>query len=84
MPPLLSLLLTLALAGAAATLLHLLILWTGANDLAALLIFAAPICVYLAYCTSNSSARLWRSALRMYGSFAGVVLASAGLVWFIG
>ena len=82
--PLLSLLLTLALASVIASLLHLLILWSGASDLVALLIFAAPICAYLAYCTNESTSRLWRAALRMYASFAGVVLAAAGLVYFIG
>jgi hypothetical protein len=84
MQPLLSLFITLALAGVIGVALHLLILWLGVGDLAALLIFGAPICLYTAYCTNRSSARMWRSALASYASFSGVVLSCAGLVYFIG
>jgi hypothetical protein len=82
--PLLSLATTLALAGVVAVALHYLILWLGVGDLAALMIFAAPICIYIAYCTHRSRAGMWRAALAMYASFSGVVLSAAGLVYFIG
>jgi hypothetical protein len=82
--PLLSLAATLALAAAVAVALHLSILWLGVGDLAALLIFAAPLCAYLAYCTHRSRADRWRSALQIYASFSAVVIAAAGIVYFIG
>jgi hypothetical protein len=84
MLPLLSLFTTLAIAGVVGVALHFLILWLGVGDLVALLIFGAPICAYIAYCTHRSRARIWRAALMNYASFSGVVLACAGLVYFIG
>ena len=84
MLPLLSLFTTLAIAGVVGVALHFLILWLGVGDLVALLIFGAPICAYIAYCTHRSRARIWRAALMSYASFSGVVLACAGLVYFIG
>ena len=84
MQPIRSLFTTLALAGVVAVALHFLILWLGVGDLTALLIFGAPICLYTAYCTHRSRARMWRAALMSYASFSGVVLACAGLVYFIG
>lgn len=64
--------------------LHLALVWLGVSDLVALLVFAAPISVYVSYCTQASSARIINSALRIYGSFVSVVLAAAALVYLIG
>jgi hypothetical protein len=72
------------LAAVVALALHLLILWLGVSDLVALLLFAAPISAYLAYCTHRSRASLWRSALSIYLTFSSVVIAAAGLVYLIG
>ena len=84
MQPLLSLAITLGLAGVIAITLHFFIVWLGVGDLTALIIYAAPISAYIAYCTHRSRARQWRAALQIYGSFLGVVLSCAGLVFFIG
>jgi hypothetical protein len=82
--PILSLAITLGLTGVIAVLLHLLIVWLGVGDLVALMIFAAPISAYLAYCTHHSNARRWRAAGQIYASFCSVVLASAAIVYYIG
>lgn len=66
------------------SLLHGLILWLGLPDLAGLMVLAIPVIVYIAYCTVDSKAAMLRAAIRMYLAFAGVVLASAGLVLWIG
>jgi len=71
------------LLAVAFTLLHLIIVWLGLHDLAALLLFALPVCFYLAYCTQESRALVLRHGLRIYLGFAGVVLASAGIVYLI-
>lgn len=84
MQPILSLAITLGLTGVIAVLLHLLIVWLGIGDLGALMIFAAPISAYLAYCTHRSNAHRWRAAAQIYASFCSVVLASAALVYYIG
>jgi hypothetical protein len=67
--------------GVVALSLHLAIVWLG---LAALLVYAAPIVVYISYCTHQTSAEIFASAIRIYGSFAAVTIASAGLVFLIG
>jgi len=81
---LLSLVTTLALMGVVAAFLHLVIIWLELPDLAALLLYAAPIVVYISYCTHQTSAEIFASAIRIYGSFAAVTIASAGLVFLIG
>lgn len=63
--------------------LHWLILWLGLPDLAALMLFALPVIVYIAWCTADSKTPILRTVARMYLSFAGVVLAAAGLVLWI-
>ena len=70
--------------GVAFSFLHSLILWLNLPDLVALLMFAIPLVAYTAYCTQNSRRQALRSAIRIYASFAAVVLASAGLVYLIG
>ena len=75
---------TLAFFGVAFSLLHAAILWLQLPDLAALLLFAIPVIAYLAYCTQDSRAAMLRSALRIYASFAVVVLSAGGLVYLIG
>ena len=70
--------------GVAFSLLHGLIIWLNLPDLAALLMFALPLVAYIAYCTQNSRRQALLSAIRIYTSFAGVVLASTGLVYLIG
>jgi len=82
--PLLAYVAILISMGVAFTLLHGLISWLNLSDLIALLIFAIPIAAYTAYCTHNSPRRALHSAIWIYGSFAGVVLASASLVYLIG
>lgn len=84
MQPIFSFIATLAVLGVAFLLLHLLILALGLPDLAALLLFAIPIAAYIAYCTQESRATMWRSAWQMYLVFAAVTLSAAGLVMFIG
>lgn len=84
MKPVLSFCATLILMGVAAILLHQLILWLGVGDLVALLLFAAPVSAYLAYCTHNSAAARWRATVQIYASFSLVLIASAGLVYLIG
>jgi hypothetical protein len=75
---------TLILMGAVFILLHLVIVWAGVSDLVALLVFALPIVVYISYCTHEARKKVIASALRIYLSFAFVVVASAGLVYLIG
>ncbi len=70
--------------GVAFSFLHALILWLNLPDLAALLMFALPIVAYIAYCTQNSRRQALHSAIRIYATFAAVVLASTGLVYLIG
>ncbi len=84
MPPALSFIATVALLGVALTLIHWISLWLALPDLAALLLFALPLSFFFAYCTEPTRARMLRVGLRHYLVFAGVVLASAGLVLFIG
>ncbi len=84
MPPALSFVATLALLGAALTLLHWISLWLELPDIVALLLFALPLSFYFAYCTESTRARVLRIGLRYFLVFASVVLASAGLVLFIG
>ncbi|MBT8436792.1 MAG: hypothetical protein KJP11_05430 [Gammaproteobacteria bacterium] len=75
---------TLVLMGVVMLLLHLVILWLGFSDLAALLVFALPIVAYISYCTEDSRKQVILSTLRIYGAFSSVLVASAGLVYFIG
>jgi hypothetical protein len=82
--PVLSFGITLILMGVAAISLHQLILWLGVGDLVALLLFAAPVSAYLAYCTHHSAAAQWRATVQIYASFSLVLIASAGLVYLIG
>ncbi len=84
MKSLLSYIATLGFFGVAFTLLHLAILWLGLPDLAALLLFAAPVIAYLAYCTQDTRAAMLKSAVRIYASFAAVVLSAGALVYLIG
>jgi len=82
--PALALLTTLICMGVVFSLLHLAILWLGLSDLLALLAYAAPITLYIAYCTHRTRAAIWRSALQIYTAFSSVVLAASGLVYLIG
>ena len=84
MKPVLSFGVTLILMGVAAMLLHQLMLWLGADDLVALLLFAAPLSAYLAYCTHHSVTAQRRATVQIYASFCLVSIASAGLVYVIG
>ncbi len=83
MRPLLSLIAALVLLGAAFSLIHLLSLWLRLPDLVALLLFAIPVVAYIAYTLFDSRAEMLRAAMTYYVSFAGVVLAAAGLVFLI-
>ena len=82
--PLSAFIATLISMGLAFSFLHGLILWLNLPDLAALLMFALPVVAYIAYCTQNSRRQALLSAIRIYTSFAAVVLACAGLVYLIG
>ena len=84
MRPVLSFIAALASLGAAFSSIHLLSLWLNLPDLLALLLFAIPMVCYLAYTLFESRADMLHAAAVYYLSFAGVVLASAGLVYFIG
>ena len=84
MNPVVSFVATLASFGVAFSLLHAVILWLDLPDLAALLLFAIPVVVYIAYCTEPSRAAVGRAALRIYLSFALVTLAAGGLVLLLG
>ena len=84
MKSLLSFAATLIFFGVAFSLLHAVSLWLQLPDLAALLLFALPVVAYIAYCTQHSRAAMLRSALRIYASFAAVVLCAGGLVYVIG
>ena len=64
--------------------LHWLILALGLPDLVALLLFAIPVAAYIAYCSYESRAEIIAFALRIYASFAGVVVVSAAIVYYIG
>ena len=75
---------TLVCLGVAFSLLHVVILWLQLPDVMALLLFAIPIVLYIAYCTGTTRAQTLRSALTIYLGFSGVVLAAAGLVYLIG
>ena len=75
---------TLILLGAVFILLHLVLVWLGVSDLVALLVFALPIAGYISYCTNESRNKVIASVLRIYLSFASVVVASAALVYLIG
>ena len=70
--------------GVVFSILHLIIVWSGVADIVALLLFAAPVVVYISYCTQPSPAAIVGSAVRIYCGFAAVVLASVGLVYVIG
>ena len=83
MQPLVSFIATLAILGVAFVLLHWLILTLGLPDIVALLLFAIPIVGYIAYCTQETSAEIWRSATKIYLVFATVTLSAAGLVLLI-
>ena len=84
MNPVLSFVATLAFFGVAFSLLHMAIVWLGLPDLAALLVLAIPVIVYIAYCTQPTRAATIRSAVRIYLSFAAVTLSAGGLVYVIG
>ncbi len=84
MRPILSFVAALVSLGAAFSLIHLLSLWLDLPDLLALLLFAIPVVFYIAYTMFESRAEMLRAAATYYVGFAGVVLATAGLVYFIG
>ena len=84
MQPLVSFIATLVVLGVAFTALHWLILLFNLPDIVALLLFGIPVVCYIAYCTQETRAAMWRSAVRVYFSFAAVTLSAAGLVLFIG
>jgi len=80
----LSFIATLVFFGVAFSLLHQAILWLRLPDLAALLLFAVPVVGYIAHCTQPSRAAMLISAVRIYASFAAVVLSAGALVYVIG
>jgi len=80
----LSLITTLILLGVVFSFLHLIIVWSGVADIVALLVFAAPIVVYISYCTQQSRSAIVGSAVRIYCAFATVALPAIGLVYVIG
>lgn len=80
----LSLLTTLILLGVVFSLLHRVIVYLELADIFALLLFAAPLAIYFAYCTEQSVAAMIRSAIRIYTTFTAVVLSAVGLVYVIG
>jgi hypothetical protein len=80
---LLSFIATLALLGVAFSFLHWLILALGLSDLAALLLFALPVCGYIAFATQETNHARLGFATRIYLVFAAVTLSAAGLVWYI-
>ena len=84
MQPLVSFITTLIILGMVMTLLHWLIFSLNLPDIVALLLFAIPLTVYIAYCTQETRGKMWRSAITMYAAFAGVTLSAVGLVLFIG
>ena len=83
MQPLLSFIATLTLLGVAFTILHWLILALGLPDIVALLLFAIPIAGFIAYTIEDTTRARFRFAARIYGVFAVVTLAAAGLVIYI-
>ena len=83
MQPIISFIATLVFLGVAFTLLHLLIVALGLPDIVALLLFALPIVGYIAYCTQETRAAMWRSAIHIYVAFVAVTLSAAGLVLII-
>jgi len=82
--PIASFVATFFCLGVTFALLHLILLWLNPPDVVALLVFALPLVSYIAYTTQPTRALWLRSALSIYTSFAGVVLATAGLVYLIG
>ena len=84
MRPVLSFIAALAVLGAAFSLLHWISLALALPDLLALLLFALPVIAYMAYCTESTPVQVLRAAVRIYVTFAAVLLASAALVYFIG
>ena len=70
---------TIGLLGLAFIALHYLVLFLGLNDVFALILFALPICIFIAYSTHDQWQKIWRTALTIYGWVVGVVLATAGL-----
>ncbi len=83
MRPILSFIAALVLLGAAFSFIHFVSLWLSLPDLAALLLFAIPVVAYIAYTSFDSRAEMLRAAATYYLCFAAVVLAAAGLVYFI-
>lgn len=84
MLPVLSLLTTLVLTGVVFSCLHFAIVWLKLTDLPALLVYAAPISFYLAYCTEETATATWRAGLQSYAVFCAVVLSATGIVYLIG
>ena len=82
--PVVTFIATLVSMGVAFSFLHVVILYLNLPDLLALLIFAIPVVVYIGYCTRPTRRQALHSAIAIYVSFAGVVLACAGLVYLIG
>ena len=70
--------------GVVALSLHLAMVWLELPDLAALLLYAAPIVVYISYYTHESRVEIFACAIRIYGSFAALIAASVELVFLIG
>ena len=75
---------TLVSMGVVFSFLHVVILYLTLPDLLALLIFAIPVVAYIGYCTRHTRWQALHSAIAIYISFAGVVLACTGLVYLIG
>ncbi len=79
-----SLLITLGVMAAAFVGLHYLILLLGFNDVTALILFALPVTILVAYSTHDTRREMIRSAIMIYSCFVSVILAATVLVWFIG
>ena len=84
MGPVLSFITTFTLLGVVFSSMHLLFFYLRIPDLAALLLFGIPTISYISYCTEDSWDKIISSALKIYFYFASVLLAAAGLVYFIG
>ncbi len=79
-----SFLITLGLMVAAFVGLHYLILFLKLNDVTALILLALPMVVMIAWSTHETARKMLHSAIVIYACFVSVILAAAGLVWFIG
>ncbi len=78
-----SFIVTLCLLTAIYVVLHYVFLFLKLNDLLALILFALPLCFYIAYATHDNRHDMIRAGASIFGWFVFVVCASAGLVLFI-